>query len=221
MGQTANLAARMEQMARPGSVLTTAETVRLAEGYVAVKSLGPVPIKGLAAPIEVFEVVGGGPARTRLEAAAQRGLTRFIGREGELGQLRQALDRARNGQAQVVGVVGEPGVGKSRLVHEFVRLHCGESCLVLETNSASYGHARPYLPVIELLKHYFKIEVRDSATSIREKVMATIMGLDATLQDAVPRYSISSMSFTRSIPSGRSMLSSIGRPHTRRLRGSY
>ena len=186
VGQTANLAARMEQMARPGSVLTTAETVRLAEGYVAFKSLGPVPVKGLADPIEVYEVVGGGPARTRLEAAAQRGLTRFIGREGELGQLRQALDRARNGQAQVVGVVGEPGVGKSRLVHEFVRLHCGESCLVLETNSASYGHARPYLPVIELLKHYFKTEVRDSATSIREKVMATIMGLDATLQDAVP-----------------------------------
>jgi class 3 adenylate cyclase/tetratricopeptide (TPR) repeat protein len=187
IGQTAHLAARMEQMAMPGSVLTTADTFRLVEGYVEVKSLGPVPVRGLTHPIEVYEVTGGGPERTRLQAAAWRGLTRFVGRDGEINQLREALDRARNGHGQVVAVVGEPGVGKSRLIHEFVNSHHTADCLLLETNSASYGHAASYLPVIELLRHYyFKINVRDSKKSIREKVTGKILTLDPSLQDVIP-----------------------------------
>jgi len=118
VGQTTHLAARMEQLAAPGSIRLTAETLQLAEGFVQVAPLGPVPIKGLGEPVEVFELMGAGAARTRLEAAARRGLTRFVGRNAEQEQLRNALDRASLGHGQVVTVVGEPGVGKSRLFWE-------------------------------------------------------------------------------------------------------
>jgi class 3 adenylate cyclase/tetratricopeptide (TPR) repeat protein len=186
VGQTAHLAARMEQMAKPGSVLTTADTLELAEGYVATKPLGPVPVKGLAHPVQIYEVTGAGAARTRLEVAAERGLTRFVGREFELQQLRRAQQLAGQGHGQVVAIVGEAGVGKSRLVHEFVDSHHTADWLVLESNSVSYGRATPYLPVIELLRHYFQISVHDSARSIREKVTGKILTLDAALHDAIP-----------------------------------
>ncbi|MGH7334041.1 MAG: adenylate/guanylate cyclase domain-containing protein, partial [Candidatus Rokuibacteriota bacterium] len=119
VGQTTHLAARMEQLAMPGSVLISVDTLRLAEGFVEVKLLGPVNVKGLGEPVEVFEVTGGGPVRTRLQAAARRGLTRFVGRDAELDQLRRALQLAGEGHGQVAAIVGEAGVGKSRLVYEF------------------------------------------------------------------------------------------------------
>src|SRR5207248_4304064 len=115
VGQTTHLAARMEQLATPGSILLTAGTLQLAEGYVQVKSLGPMPVKGLGEPIEVYEVLGAGATRTRLQAAAARGFARFVGRDTELETLRQTLARAGTGQGQIVALVGEPGVGKSRL----------------------------------------------------------------------------------------------------------
>jgi len=186
VGQTAHLAARMEQMAKPGSVLTTAGTLELAEGYVAMRPLGPVPVKGLVNPVQIYEVTGAGAARTRLQAAAGRGLTRFVGRDVELEQLRRAQQLAGHSQCQVVAIVGEAGVGKSRLVHEFVHSHHTADWLVLESNSVSYGRATPYLPVIELLRHYFQISVHDSTRSIREKVTGKILTLDAALQDAIP-----------------------------------
>jgi class 3 adenylate cyclase/tetratricopeptide (TPR) repeat protein len=186
VGQTAHLAARMEQMAKPGSVLTTANTLQLAEGYVAMKPLGPQPVKGLADLVSVYEVTGAGAARTRLQAAARRGLTRFVGRDLELEQLRRAQQLAGQGRGQVVAIVGEAGVGKSRLVHEFVHSHHTADWLVLESNPTSYGHATPYLPVIELLRHSFKINVHDSTQSIHEKVTSRILTLDQSLQDAIP-----------------------------------
>ena len=121
VGQTTHLAARMEQMAMPGSILLTSETLQLAEGYLEVKLLGPRQVKGLDRPVEVYEVVGASSVRSRLHAAAARGLTRFVGRDGELDQLRRALEQAGAGQGQVVAVVGEAGVGKSRLYWEFSR----------------------------------------------------------------------------------------------------
>jgi class 3 adenylate cyclase/tetratricopeptide (TPR) repeat protein len=186
VGQTANLAARMEQMAKPGSILTTAYTMQLAEGYVTAKPLGPVPVKGLADPIPIYEVTGAGPARTRLQAAAGRGFTRFVDREVEREQLRRAQQLARQGRTQVVAIVGEAGVGKSRLVHEFVRSDHTADWRVLEFSSTPYGHATPYLPVIELFRHYFQINANDSMRSIREKVTGKILALDPSLQDAIP-----------------------------------
>src|SRR5207244_8052928 len=123
IGQTTHLAARMEQLATPGSIRLTAETLRLAEGLIQVTALGPVPVKGLADPVEVFELVGASALRRRLQVAAARGLTRFVGRQSELEALHQALARAGAGHGQVVAAIGEAGVGKSRLVYELVHSH--------------------------------------------------------------------------------------------------
>jgi class 3 adenylate cyclase/tetratricopeptide (TPR) repeat protein len=186
VGQTAHLASRLEQMANPGSVLTTADTVRLAEGYISVEPLGPVPVKGLFDPVQIYEVTGTGAARTRLEAAAGRGLTPFVGRDVELGQLVAAQQLAGHGRGQVVAIIGEAGVGKSRLVHEFLQLDTTADWLVLESNSASYGRATPYLPVIELLRRYFKITAPESTESIREKISDGISTLEPALRDLLP-----------------------------------
>src|SRR3989475_1014882 len=168
VGQTTHLAARMEQMAMAGSILMSADALRLAEGFVEVKPLGPVNIKGLSAPVEVYEVTGAGPARTRLQAAARRGLTRFVGRDAELGQLRRAQQFAGAGHGQVAALVGEAGGGKSRLVYEFTDSHRLQGWLVLESGSVSYGKATSYWPGIDLLKGYFKIQDRSwGATSHR------------------------------------------------------
>ena len=188
VGQTTHLAARMEQLADPGTTLLTADTLRLAEGFIAVKPLGPVPIKGLGTLVEVYELTGAGPLRSRLQAAAARGLTRFVGRETELEQLRQALSRAAAGQGQVVAIVGEPGVGKSRLVWEVTHSHRIHGWLVVQAGSISYGKAAPYLPVIDLLKTYFKIEDRDDPRTLREKIMGRLLALDRALEPSLPIF---------------------------------
>src|SRR5262249_3392627 len=156
-----HLSARMEQMAQPGAILLTPETLALAEGFVQVVARGPVPVKGLGRPIEVFELTGASQVRSRLHVAASRGLTRFVGRAKDLERSRQALGQAREGHGQIVAVVGEPGVGKSRLVWEFTRSHHSQGSLVLEAASLSYGKATTYFPMIELLRRYFGIEPRD------------------------------------------------------------
>ncbi len=186
VGQTTHLAARMEQLAAPGTILLTADTLPLVEGFVRVKPLGPVPVKGLEAPVEVYEVTGTGLVRRRLQAAAIRGLTRFIGRNAELEALREAQAKAHDGHGQVVAVVGEPGVGKSRLLWEFVHSHRMQGWLALESGSVSYGKATAYLPVIDLLKAYFKIHERDDAREIREKVTGKVLTLDRALEGALP-----------------------------------
>jgi class 3 adenylate cyclase/tetratricopeptide (TPR) repeat protein len=182
VGQTTNLAARMEQLAEPGSILLSPATLELAEGYVAVTPLGPLPVKGLPAPVEVCELVGAGAVRSRLNAAAARGLTSFVGRDSEVDQLRQALERALAGHGQVVAVVGEPGVGKSRLYWEFTHSHRVHGWLTLESGSVSYGKATAYLPVIDLLKAYFHIEGRADLRTIREKVTGKVLSLDRALE---------------------------------------
>jgi class 3 adenylate cyclase len=185
VGQTTHVAARMEQMAVPGSILLSAETLALAEGYLDVRALGALPVKGLAAPLEVYELTRAATVRSRFQAATARGLTRFVGREGELEQLRQALERARAGHGQVVAVVGGPGVGKSRLYWEFTHSHRAQSWLVLESSSVSYGKATNYLPIIELLRAYFAIESADDARKIREKVTGKLLSLDRQLEPCV------------------------------------
>jgi tetratricopeptide (TPR) repeat protein len=171
----------MEQMAKPGSTLITADALKLAEGYVQVKPLGAVPVKGLETPTPVYELTGIVPTRSRFQASVARGLTRFVGREGELQQLCQALERAAAGHGQAVAVVGEAGVGKSRLVWEFTRSHRTQGWLVLESGSVSYGKATPYLPVIELLKGYCRIQERDEPREIPERVAGKLLTLDGAL----------------------------------------
>ena len=186
VGETAHLAARMEQMARPGTILTTTQTIRLAEGYITARPLGPMPIKGLAEPEEVYELVGAGPARTRLQAATIRGLTQFVGRETELDQLRRAQQPVAAGAGQLVAVIGEAGVGKSRLLYEFTHSHRLLGWLVLETTAISLGRGTSYLPVVALLKNYFAIQDRDDQHEIRRKVVEKTIALDEGLEPTLP-----------------------------------
>ena len=185
VGQTTHLAARMEQMAAAGQILITAEGLLAAEGYVEAKRLGPVQVKGLAAPVEVYEVTGAGPVRTRLQAALARGFTRFTGRETAMARLRSQIALAGKGHGQVVSIVGEPGVGKSRLVHEFVSSEDARDWLILKTGPQSHGRATSYLPVIVLLREYFKIDSRDDHAQIRRKVGEAVRSLDPNLEAIV------------------------------------
>jgi class 3 adenylate cyclase/tetratricopeptide (TPR) repeat protein len=186
VGQTTHLAARMEQLARPGTTLLTAETLRLVEGFVQVTALGLIPIKGLDAPVEVCELVCASAWHGRFRARVARGLTRFVGRDPELAALRQTLERVETGHGQVVALVGEAGVGKSRLVYEFVHSYHRQGWRVLESASVSYGKATPYFPVLDLLKRYCHLDERDDPRTVRAKVTGQVLTLDATLQDTVP-----------------------------------
>jgi class 3 adenylate cyclase/tetratricopeptide (TPR) repeat protein len=186
VGLTTNLAARMEQLAPPGTIRLTAATLQLVEGAVRVNALGPIPVKGLAEPIEVFELVGATPVHRRLQAAVARGLTRFVGRDQELAALTQALERAGAGHGQVVALVGEAGVGKSRLVYECLQSPRTQGRRVLEAASVSYGKATPYFPVLDLLKRYAQVDDHDDPRTIRAKMTGHVLTLDETLQETLP-----------------------------------
>jgi class 3 adenylate cyclase/tetratricopeptide (TPR) repeat protein len=186
VGQTTHLAARMEQLATPGTIRLTATTLRLVEGLVRVNALGPIPIKGLDEPVEVFELAGATAVRQRFQARAAQGLTRFVGRQRELDTLQQAQELAGTGHGQVVALVGEAGVGKSRLVYEFAHSHHTQGWRVLESASVSYGKATPYFPVLELLKRYCHLEDHDDHRTIRAKVTGQVLTLDEILQETTP-----------------------------------
>jgi predicted ATPase len=160
-------------------------TYRLTEGYFQFKELGAAKVQGVSEPVHIYEVVGVGPLRTRFQLAARRGLVRFVGRHGEMEQMKRAFEMAKGGHGQVVGVVGEPGVGKSRLFYEF-KLIEQRDCLVLETFSVSHGKAYPYLPLIELLKNYFQITPTNDERKRREKVTGRVLTLDRSLEDTLP-----------------------------------
>ena len=170
----------MQAIARSGSILTSEHTQRLAEGYFQTNALGR-----MVQPVNVFEVAALGLLRTRLQVAARRGLTRFVGRETELQQMKSSLALARAGHGQLVAAMGDPGVGKSRLLFEFKAM-VQSRCLVLEAYSVSHGKASAYLPVIDLLKGYFKISTEDDERTRREKVGGKVLMLDRNLEDALP-----------------------------------
>jgi class 3 adenylate cyclase len=185
IGHTTNLAARMQAVARSGSVAVSEPTRRLVEGYFILKAIGPTRIKGLTEPVAVYEVSGLGPLRTRLQLAARRGLTRFVGRDAELAQMRRAFELATAGHGQIVAAIGEPGVGKSRLFFEFKAVS-RSACMELEALSVSHDKASAYLPLIDLLHTYFGIEARDDGRKRREKVTGRVVALDRSLEDTLP-----------------------------------
>jgi len=185
IGHSTSLAARLQTLANPGAVVISEGLRRLVEGYFQLKPLGLTRIKGVNDAVEIFEVVGLGRLRTRLQAAARRGLTKFVGREAELAQMRRALELAREGHGQIVAAMGEAGVGKSRLFFEFKAV-AEAGCLVLEAYSVSYGKASAYLPVIELLRDYFRINAEDDERRRREKVAGKALMLDLSLEDTLP-----------------------------------
>ncbi|MBI3248068.1 MAG: AAA family ATPase [Deltaproteobacteria bacterium] len=187
IGHSTNIAARLENLAVPGSIVVSPSTHRLTEGYFEFKPLGETQIKGVSAPLQLHEVLGVGPLRTKMQVAARRGLARFVGRQSEMEQLRKALDSAKAGHGQIAGVMGEPGVGKSRLFYEF-KLLAQRGCLLLETFSVSHGKAYPYLPLIDLLKNYFQLGLQDDERQRREKITGKVLTLDRGLEDTLPYF---------------------------------
>ncbi|WP_175856485.1 adenylate/guanylate cyclase domain-containing protein [Burkholderia anthina] len=185
LGHTIHIASRIEGIATPTSILVSESTHKLAEGYFEFNALGATQLKGIPAPLCVYEVLGLGALRTRLQLAAHRGLARFVGRETEMEHLNRALETMRAGQGRVVGVVGEAGVGKSRLFHEF-KERSRRGALVLETFSVSHGKAFSNLPLIELLKNYFQITTQDDERRCREKVIGKALALERSFEDLVP-----------------------------------
>src|SRR5712692_4329692 len=185
IGHTANLASRMQAVAPTGSIAISGQTRRLVEGYFELRGLGPTRVKGVSEQVEVYEVTGLGPLRTRLQRAVGRGLTKFVGREREMEALKHAAEQATLGRGQIVAAMAEPGAGKSRLYFEF-KATSRSGWMVLEAFSVSYGKASAYLPVIELLKEYFEIVDQDDERKRREKVNGKVLTLDRSLEDAVP-----------------------------------
>ena len=185
IGHTANLASRMQTLAMPGSVVVSENSRKLIEGYFALKPLGPTKVKGVSEPVNVYEVIGLGPLRTRLQRSAGRGLTKFVGREREMEATRNASELARAGRGQIVAAMAEAGTGKSRLFYEF-KVKNQSGWMVLETFSVSHGKASAYFPVIDLLHGYFRIGSEDDARTRREKIGGKVLMLDRALEDTLP-----------------------------------
>jgi class 3 adenylate cyclase/tetratricopeptide (TPR) repeat protein len=185
IGHATGLAARMQTLAPTGSIVVTDALHNLVQGYFEMRGLGPARIKGVSEPVGVYEVVGLGALRTRLQRSASRGLTKFVGRRAEIEQLKRALRLARGGHGQLVAAVADAGVGKSRLFHEFKAL-ADPDCRILETTSVSHGKATACLPVIELLKGYFSIADRDDERTRLEKITGRVLALDRVLEDVLP-----------------------------------
>ena len=185
IGHTANLASRMQALAPTGSIAISEQTRKFVEGYFELKPLGPTRVKGVTEPVNVYEVTGLGPLRTRLQRSAGRGLSKFVGRDREMGATEAAAERAKAGHGQIVAAMAEAGTGKSRLLFEF-KAKNQSGWMVLETFSVSHGKASAYMPVIDLLHGYFGIEGEDDARKRREKVGGKVLMLDRALEDTLP-----------------------------------
>jgi class 3 adenylate cyclase/tetratricopeptide (TPR) repeat protein len=185
IGHTTNLASRMQTLADPGATAISESTRRMVEGYFTLKPLGPARIKGVTDRVNLYEVTGLGPLRTRLQRSAGRGFTKFVGRDREMDAMRHAAARAKSGHGQIVAEMAEAGVGKSRLLFEF-KATTTAGWMVLEAFSVSHGKASSYLPLIDLLHIYFKIASNDDQRTRREKIAGRIAILDRTLEDTIP-----------------------------------
>jgi class 3 adenylate cyclase len=185
IGHTANLASRLQALAPTGSIAISEQTRKYVEGYFELKPLGPTRLKGVSEPVNVFEVTGFGPLRTRLQRSASRGYTKFVGRQREIDAMKHAAELAKEGHGQIVVAVGEPGLGKSRLLFEF-KPTIPAGWMVLEALAVAHGKASTYLPVIDLLHGYFKIFADDDQRKRREKVNSKVLTLDRSLEDTIP-----------------------------------
>jgi class 3 adenylate cyclase/tetratricopeptide (TPR) repeat protein len=186
IGHTVGLAQRMEALAEPGKAYLTEAAAELARGFFELKDLGEFEIKGASRPVHVFELAGVGSARSRLDLSRERGFSRFVGREKEMGALEEALERAKGGVGSAVGVVAEPGVGKSRLCHEFAERARREGIEVYEAQAQPHGTETPFVPILQLLRSYFGILDTDQERIVREKIAGRVLLLDHSFHDDLP-----------------------------------
>jgi adenylate cyclase len=186
VGHTVGLAQRMEALAEPGRAYLTESTAELAHGFMELEDLGRFEIKGASKPVGVFELAGVGAARSRLDLSRERGFSRFVGREDEMAALSQALARTERGEGAAVGIVAEPGVGKSRLCHEFAE-RCRERGIeVFECQAQAHGRTIPFMPVLQMLRSYFGIEDSDPERIVREKIAGRTLLLDPGFAEELP-----------------------------------
>ncbi len=185
-GATVGLAARMEQLAEPGRVYLTDHTAQLVEGFFRLRDLGPLAVKGVQDRLRVYELQGVGVLRTRLDVSRARGFSKFVGRTDEMAALEAALERATQGNGQVIGVVGEAGVGKSRLCYEFTQRCRGRGLTVTEAHGVAHGKTVPFLGVLEYLRNYFGTTDQDTEQAAREKIAGKLLLLDPELGEALP-----------------------------------
>ncbi len=185
VGQTVHVASRMEQLAKPGTILATSETLALCGGRVRTRALGPVNVKGLADPIDVFEVIAAFGALTRAELPA-RAVAPLVGRQAELGRLTATLDVVRQGPGQIVAVTGEAGIGKTRLVQEFLRLCRAGGCLAFDAAAQPFTRATGHRTGLDVIRTYFGVDRADASESTRDKVGATMLAVAPELAEHVP-----------------------------------
>jgi class 3 adenylate cyclase/tetratricopeptide (TPR) repeat protein len=185
-GQTVGLAARMEELAAADRVYLTQYTADLAAGYFELRELGASRIKGLSEPLHLFDLEGVGALRTRLEVSRARGFSKFVGREGDMQALEAALARSRETSGQVVGVVAEAGVGKSRLCYEFAQRCRARGLTVFEGRAVSHGRNIPFLPMLQVFRAYYGIDERDDDRAVREKIAGRLLLIDEGFREALP-----------------------------------
>jgi adenylate cyclase len=186
IGHTVGLAQRMEALAEPGRAYLTGSTAELAGGFLELEELGEFEIKGVSHPVDVFELLGVGTARTRLDLSRARGLSRFVGRDRELARLEAAFERARAGEGSVSGIVAEAGIGKSRLCHEFAERRRAEGVEVYEAQGQAHGRGTPYMPVLQMLRGYFGIGDREDDRTVRERIAGRMLLLDPDFAQDLP-----------------------------------
>jgi class 3 adenylate cyclase/tetratricopeptide (TPR) repeat protein len=186
IGHTVGLAQRMEALAEPGKAYLTEAAAELAHGFFELEDLGEFEIKGASRPVGVFELAGVGAAHSRLDLSRERGFSRFVGRDGEMDLLAQSLQRAKAGEGAVVGIVAEPGVGKSRLCHEFAERARDSGIEVFEAQAQAHGREIPFMPVLQMLRAYFGIADGDSERLVREKVAGRALLLDPDFAEDLP-----------------------------------
>jgi class 3 adenylate cyclase/tetratricopeptide (TPR) repeat protein len=186
IGHTVGLAQRMEALAEPGKAYVTESTAALARGFLDLPDLGEFEIKGASRPVRVFELAGVGQARGRLDLARERGFSRFVGREREMEALEAALREAGEGEARAIGVVAEPGIGKSRLYHEFVERCRSEGTEVFQAQGQAHGKSIPFMPILQMLRAFFGIGDGDPEQLAREKIAGRALLLDAAFADDLP-----------------------------------
>jgi len=186
LGHTVGLAQRIEQLAEPGKVYLTQHTASLVEGYLALSDLGEFQLKGSSAALGVHELTGVGAARGRLDVQRGRGFSRFVGRDEELAMLESALEHASAGEGQVIGVVGEAGVGKSRLCHEFAERQRAKGVTVYHVAAQAHAKSVPLVPVLQYLRSLFEITEQDSERTARERIAGKLLLLDVGFDEDLP-----------------------------------
>jgi class 3 adenylate cyclase/tetratricopeptide (TPR) repeat protein len=186
VGDTVNLASRMEGLAEPGTTYVTEETFRLTEGFFRFEALGAKVIKGKEEPVKVFQVIAPSTRRTRFDISAERGLTPFVGRERELELLLDGFERVKAGKGQAFSIISEAGVGKSRLLYEFRKAVANEDVTFLEGKCLSYSRGVAYHPIIDILKSNFDIHEGEGDQEIREKVKRGLKLIGADEASTLP-----------------------------------